>query len=457
MLRLALPLVMAEVGWMAMGVVDTMMVGHLPRPAVSIASAALGQVLYNTLAFGVGGVLLGLDTYISQAHGAGEWEDANRWLLAGVVLAGLLSCALMGMIWLGPLALERLPVDRDVMRGAVSFLLALNWGSLPLFLYMTLRRYLQAFNHTKPIAAAVVSANLVNAGLDWLLLFGHRWTVAGHTIAVRAYGVAGSAAATSLARLYLAGFVAAAVCWLDRRHGYGLARVGIRADAEWARVSARLKRLVALGGPVGGQIFVEISIFAAVTALIGTLGPVPLAGHEIALTCVATTFMVPFAVSAATGVRVGQAIGRGSHADARAAGWAGIGLGSGFMLAISAVLVAMPGRIAEVFTRGPDVIRAAVPLLLVGAAFQFFDGVQVTATGALRGAGSTRVPLAMQVIGYWVIGLPLGWWLGFGRGFSGHALGATGLWIGLAAGLMFAGVALTAVWARTVRAGMGRV
>ena len=164
MLRLALPLVMAEVGWMAMGVVDTVMVGHLPRPAVSIASAALGQVLYNTLAFGVGGVLLGLDTYISQAHGAGEWEDANRWLLSGVALACGLSAVLMGMVGLGPLALERLPVDRDVMRQAVSFLEALNWGSLPLFLFMTFRRYLQSFNQVRPNSAAVVSANAGECG-----------------------------------------------------------------------------------------------------------------------------------------------------------------------------------------------------------------------------------------------------------------------------------------------------
>src|ERR1035441_5529852 len=107
MLRLALPLVMAEVGWMSMGVVDTVMVGHLPRPAVTISAVALGQVLYNTLAFGIGGVLLGLDTYISQAHGAGEWDDANKWLLSGVVLAGLLSAVLMGMVWLGPVAIGR--------------------------------------------------------------------------------------------------------------------------------------------------------------------------------------------------------------------------------------------------------------------------------------------------------------------------------------------------------------
>jgi MATE family multidrug resistance protein len=454
MLRLALPLVMAEVGWMSMGVVDTVMVGHLPHPAVTISAAALGQVLYNTLAFGIGGVLLGLDTYISQAHGAGELEDANKWLLSGVVLAAMLSAAMMAMVWVGPVAMVRIPVGggeagREVMRQAIGFLGALNWGTLPLFLYMTFRRYLQAFNHVRPIAAAVVSANLVNAGLDWLFLFGHRFHVgawSGFTLGIPAWGVVGAAWSTALARLYLAAFVGAAVWWVDRRHGYGLRKAERALD--WVRV----RKLVRLGGPVGGQIFVEISIFAAVTALIGTLGPVQLAGHEIALNCVAFTFMVPFAISAAASVRVGQAVGRGSPGEARAAGWTAIGFGAGFMLSMSAVLVGVPGRIAGGFTRDPAVIAAAVPLLLVGAAFQFFDGVQVTATGALRGAGNTHAGLYVQVVGYWVVGLPLGLWLGFGR-----KMGAVGLWIGLAAGLMIAGVALVSVWWRTVRRGVGRV
>jgi len=446
MWRLALPLVMAEVGWMSMGVVDTIMVGHLPRPAMTISAVALGQVLYNTLAFGIGGVLLGLDTYISQAHGAGEWDDANKWLLSGVVLAGLLSAALMGMVWVGPFAMAHMPIDREVMRGAVGFLGALNWGTLPLFLYMTFRRYLQAFNHVRPIAAAVVSANAVNAGLDWLLLFGHRWSVVGHSMGIPAYGVVGAAWSTTMARLYLAAFVGTAVWWVDRRHGYGLRKA--ERTLDWTRV----RRLVRLGAPVGGQIFVEISIFAAVTALIGVMGPVQLAGHEIALNCVAFTFMVPFAISAAASVRVGQAVGRGDSAGARASGWTAIGMGSGFMLAMSVVLLAVPGRIAGGFTRGPEVIAAAVPLLLVGAAFQFFDGVQITATGALRGAGNTHAGLYVQIVGYWVVGLPLGVWLGFGR-----KMGAVGLWIGLAAGLMIAGVALITVWARTVRRGVVRV
>src|SRR5438309_6025426 len=134
MLRLALPLIMAELGWMFMGVVDTIMVGHLPRPAVTISAVALGQVLYNTIGFGIGGVLLGLDTYISQAHGAGEWDAANRWLLHGILLAAALSAILMGMVWLGPFAMARLPVDREILGQAISFLGALNWGTLPLFL-----------------------------------------------------------------------------------------------------------------------------------------------------------------------------------------------------------------------------------------------------------------------------------------------------------------------------------
>jgi MATE family multidrug resistance protein len=451
MLRLALPLVMAELGWMSMGVVDTIMVGHLPRPAVTISAAALGQVLYNTLAFGVGGVLLGLDTYISQAHGAGDWEDANKWLRSGVVLAALLSALLMAMVWVGPLAMMRMPIDREVMRQAVGFLWALNWGTLPLFLYMTFRRYLQAFNHVRPIAAAVVSANVVNAGLDWLLLFGHRWSMGGHGFGIRAYGVTGAAVSTAVARVYLAAFVGVAVWWVDRRHGYGL-RAGMDAASRVVDFS-RLRRLVQLGAPVGGQIFVEISIFAAVTAMIGTMGPVSLAGHEIALNCVSSTFMVPFAISAAATVRVGQAVGRGSAAEAAAAGWTAIGFGAAFMLTMSALLVTVPGRIAGGFTHDPVVIAAAVPLLLVGAAFQFFDGVQVTATGGLRGLGNTHAGLYVQLVGYWVMGLPLGLWLGFSR-----KMGAVGLWIGLCAGLMFAGVALISVWIRTVRRGIvGRV
>src|ERR1700734_1430732 len=192
--------------------------------------------------------------------------------------------------------------------------------------------------------------------------------------------------------------------------------------------SSRLTRLALLGAPAGAQIFVEIAIFATVTFLIGTMGPLPLSGHEIALNCASFTFMVPFAISAAAAVRVGQAIGRKAPAGAASAGWAAIALGAGAMACFSAILLAMPYAIARSFTADPEVIAATIPLLFVAAIFQFFDGLQITATGALRGAGNTHAGLYVQIVGYWIIGLPIGYLLPFRL----HP-GAVGLWLRLLA------------------------
>ncbi|HTH54050.1 MAG TPA: MATE family efflux transporter [Edaphobacter sp.] len=435
-LTLALPLIAAEIGWMSMGIVDTVMIGHMQNPAPNIASAALGQVLYNTLAFGIAGVLLSLDTYLSQSHGAGRYDEANRWLYHGLILAALLATLLFGIIELAPLAMNRMPIDPQVLAGAVRFLHALNLGTPTLFLYFTLRRYLQAFNHVRPIAWALVTANLCNVLGNWLLIYGHRWGA----IHIPAYGITGAGLATSVSRAYLALFLLLAIWKVEHQHNYGLRSMLRHIE------SSRLKRLTLLGAPAGGQIFVEIAIFGTVTFLIGVMGPLPLAGHEIALNCASFTFMIPFAISAAAAVRVGQALGRGSLQEAAAAGWAAILLGAGCMATCSLVLGLFAHPIAHAFTPDRAVIAATVPLLFVAAAFQFFDGLQITATGALRGAGNTHAGLIVQILGYWVIGLPIGCWLGFH-----HNHGALGLWLGLCAGLIVAGIALTTVWSRTTR------
>jgi MATE family multidrug resistance protein len=436
MLTLALPLILAELGWMSMGIVDTIMVGHMAHPVLAIAAAALGQVLYNTIAFGLSGVLLGLDTYLSQSHGAGRLDEANRWLLHGLALAIGLAAALMLLIGAAPLALMRLPADRDVLLHASLFLKALNWGTPPLFLAFVLRRYLQAFNHVKPIAWSLVTANVVNATVNWLLIYGHHWG----PIQIPALGVYGSGLSTSISRLYLAAFMAIAVYRLDRRHSYGLRATSRFFDAT------RITRLLSLGAPAGAGIFVEISIFAAVTFLIGTMGPLPLAGHEIALNCASFTFMIPFAISAAGAVRVGQAIGRRAPREAASAGWAAILLGAIAMATCALILAGIPHTIAASFTQDASVIAATVPLLYIAAAFQFFDGVQITANGALRGAGDTHTGLIVQLAGYWAIALPLGYYLGFRR----H-LGPAGLWIGLCTGLIVAAVSLSLKWRHTTR------
>jgi MATE family multidrug resistance protein len=445
LIHLAVPLIAGELGWIAMSLVDTIMLGRLPNSALAMAAAALAQVLFNTLCFGVGGVLLGLDSLMSQALGAKEQTQANRWLLHGLVLAVALSAVLVALFSFGPGLMHHLPVEPAILNLAVPAMQGLNYGTLPLMLYFTLRRYLQATGHGRPIAFALISANLINVAGDWLLIFGHRFVIAGHTLAIPAFGVVGSSWSTSFARLYLMLVLVAAMWWLDRKHTYGLRKVSRKIEYQ------HLRKLFWLGAPAGASIFVEIGIFALVTSLIATFGRLPLAGHEIALQCASTTFMVPLAISAATSVRVGHAIGRmrigaATLAHVAAAGWSGIGAGAGIMLMASLMFLTLPRHIARIFTPDAGVIAAAIPLLLIAAGFQFFDGIQITASGALRGAGNTTTGLWTQLVCYWLLGMPLGLLLGFRE-----KLGAAGLWWGLLIALTGAAIVLVWSWQKTLR------
>ncbi|HEY8681940.1 MAG TPA: MATE family efflux transporter, partial [Rhodanobacter sp.] len=427
----------------SMGVVDTIMVGHLPHSAVPLSAAALAQVFFNTLAFGVGGILLGLDTTIAQAHGADDFPGANRWFGQGLLLCSAIS--LLQMVLLGvlaPLGLTHLRTDPTVLRLAIPTLRALTWGIFPLLLYFTMRRYLQAFNHVRLIAATLVSANLVNALFDWLLIFGHRWQLGSVVLEWAPRGVVGSGIATSLARVYQAIFLIGAILWVDRRNRYGLlADMGGSLRPHWQS----LRRLLILGGPAGATILVEILVFAVVTGVIAMLGPVPLAGHEIALNCISFSFMIPLGISAAASVRVGQAIGRGAAEEARVAGGTAIALGAGAMALCAVVYLAVPYGLAAVFTHDAGVIGATVPLFFIAAVFQFFDGLQVTATGALRGLGDTHSAFLTHLCSYWLLGLPLGLYLCFPL-----KLGARGLWMGLCASLLLTGMVLLARWRRQI-------
>ncbi len=436
MLRLALPLVLAEVGWMLMGLVDTVMVGRLPNAAVAIGAVALAQVLFNTLAIGLGCILLALDTVVAQAHGAGELAEAGRWFVQGVLLA----CALSGvlsvlLLVVAPVGMRHMGSNPVLVAEAIRTLRTLALGVLPLMLYFALRRQLQAFNHVRWIAAALLSANVVNVFFDWLLIFPHGGVL-------RGWGAVGSGMATSLARVYLFACLAGALRWLNRRHGYGLGRVSRRVD--WARQ----RELLRLGLPIGGTVVVEILVFAAVTVLISMIGVQALAGHEVALNCVSFTFMVPLGLSGAASVRVGQAVGRGDGRGAAAAGWAALVVAGVFMLGSSVMFELVPRLIARGFTPDEGVIAATVPIFAVAAFFQFFDGLQVTALGALRGMGDTRSGFVTHLCTYWVLGMPLGWWLTFRRGW-----GAQGLWVGICVALIVAGVVLVGRWAVVSRGG----
>ena len=430
-LRLALPLILAEIGWMSMGIVDTIMVGRLPNSAVAIGATGLGQSLYHSLAIFCGGLLLGLDTFVSQAFGREDLDDARHSLVNGIVLACALTPLLMLSVSLWPLLMQRFGISPELVDPMRPFLRALNWGSLPLLGYFALRRYLQAVNVTHPIMFALISANLVNAFGDWILIYGH--------LGFRPMGIEGSGWATCVARVYMASVLAVTLLRAEAKRGLAKWAGMLRVDG------VRMRELLTLGGPAATQILMEIGAFSAATALCARLGPLPLAGHEIALNFAAFTYMVPLGISSAAAVRVGQQLGRRDAAGARSAGWSAVVIGAAFMMCAGLLFVSMPGWIARLFSPDPTVIHVGATLLLVAAAFQLFDGLQTVTTGALRGAGDTRTPMIANFVAYWLIGLPLGYVLGFRAGW-----GALGIWIGLCIGLMIIGSALIMTWRRRI-------
>jgi MATE family, multidrug efflux pump len=431
-LRLALPLIFAEVGWMSMGIVDTIMVGRLPNSAVAIGATGLGQSLYHSVAIFTGGLLLGMDTFVAHAFGREDLEDARHSLVNGLFLAFALTPLLMLAVSFWPALMRRFGISVELVEPMRPYLSALNWGSLPLLAYFALRRYLQAVNVAHPIMFALVSANIVNAFGNWVLIYGH--------LGFRPMGITGSGWSTCWARIYMALCLAITLLWVERKRVRPGWMGAVRLDVR------RMYALLKLGAPAASQILFEIGAFSAATALCARLGPVPLAGHQIALNCAALTFMVPLGVSSAAAVRVGQQLGRLDPDGARRAGWSAIIIGVGFMACAGVVFVSIPRLIARLFTPDPAVIQVGAQLLLVAAAFQLFDGLQTVATGALRGAADTRTPMLANFVAYWLMGLPAGYVLCFRLGW-----GAVGIWIGLCGGLMIIGSALLVAWHKRMR------
>jgi multidrug resistance protein, MATE family len=431
-LRLALPLILAEIGWMSMVIVDTMMVGRLPYSAEAIGAVSIASSLFIVFAFFGEGLLIGLDTLVSQSYGAGRREDCHTSLINGIYLSFAIAPFLAIPVWIIPNYFERFGVTHPVAVLAAPYMRTLSAGLVPLLLYFAVRRTLQGMNMVRPIAFALITANIVNFCGNYILVFGK--------LGAHAYGVTGSGIATCISRGYLAVVLVAYLLWYDARHKTELLKTPVQPNLN------RIRQLVGLGFPAALQQTAEVSVFALVASLIARLGAVAQAGHQIALNTVAFTYMVPLGLASAAAVRVGQALGRGDPEGARNAGNTAIVLGASFMSMMSLVLVVLPRYIARIYTTDETVIRAAVTLLAAGAAFQLFDGIQTVATGALRGTGDTRTPMLCHFSSYWLIGLPLGSYLCFARHW-----GALGLWVGLSLSLILIGILLLIFWRRRVR------
>ena len=431
MFRLAVPVVFAELGWMAMGVVDTLMVG--PLGPAAIGAVGVGSSLFTAIVIFAIGLLLGLDTLVSQAFGGGRLEDCHRWLLHGIAMSVVVALPASLVLYALSILLSRWGLDSAVLPLTQPYLQILTWSVVPLVFYATFRRYLQGMHVVQPVMIALVAANVINAVMNWVLIYGH--------FGAPAMGVRGSAWATVIARVAMAVYLFIVIVVRERGRRPGLFETPLRIDR------ARMQRLIALGFPAAGQITLEVGVFAAATALAGRLAPTSLASHQIALNIAACAFMVPLGVASAGAVRVGHAIGRRDVFAAERAGWTALLFGATFMACTALLFVLVPRVLIGAFTTDPGVLAIGSSLLFVAAVFQLFDGIQGVATGVLRGLGDTRTPMLWNLVAHWFIGLPLGYALCFVIG-----IGVAGLWWGLSTGLIICGVALSIVWTRRIGA-----
>ncbi len=431
MTKLAVPVVLAEMGWFAMSIVDTVMVGPLGPSA--IGAVGTGGILFMTLMVFGFGTLLALDTFVSQSFGAGRLDECHRWLFAGLQLALILSVVVMSAAAAGVLLLPQFGFHPDLLGPLTTYTERLVWSAPPLLAYVVFRRYLQAMNVVRPVMLALIAANLMNALVNWSLIYGN--------LGLPAMGVTGAAYATVVSRLVLAASLLGIILYNERGRPSGLHDVAFRW--EWERVW----RIFRLGWPAALQITLEVGVFAAASALAGRIGPLASAANQVVLNIAGFIFMVPFGLGSAAAVRVGQAVGRQDRQGMRRAGWAALGLASVVMAGSAILFFTIPATLIRIYSTDAAVIEVGIVLLFICSVFQLFDGLQAVATGALRGLGDTRTAMVLNLVGHWLIGLPIGFLLCFNRGW-----GVAGLWTGLSIGLILIGSALLLVWSVKSRA-----
>lgn len=429
LLSLSLPIVFVQLGMMAMGVVDVMFVGRVS--AVALGAVAVGNLYtYGILAFGMG-TLMALDPIVAQAVGARDEGGIARGLQRGLLLAVALAVP-VSLLFLPAAPILRLAHQPpELIPVAVEFIHLSIPGVLGFYLFIVFRQTLQATGKLAPIVWTIVLANGINFILNWVLVPGN--------LGAPALGPAGSAWATVAARWSMALLLLV----FARRH-LGPRLVPWLGDSGDRRALAGMFRV---GAPIGVQYVLEFGVFGVVGFMMGALGTAEVAGHQVAINLASVTFNVPLGVASAAAVLVGRAVGSGDRVAMRESARAAFVLAAGFMVLTALLFLLLPGPLARLYTDVPEVLGVAAVLIPLAGVFQVFDGVQIAAIGILRGLGDTRTPMIVNVLGFWLVGLPVSLYLGLRAGY-----GPAGLWWGLVVGL----AAVAVVLVLRVRIGMAR-
>jgi len=437
-LRLALPLIAAQLAGVGMTTIDTIFAGRLgPQALAAVAVGANFSVILLVLFMGV---YMACSPVIAHMVGAAR-APAD---IGAFIRRALRFAWLGGALWVlslnllaGP-ALRLLGLAPDTTGLAILFVRTLSGSGLGMSLWFTLRFCAEGLGQVRPILYAGVAGLLCNALLDWLLLFGH--------FGMPRLGAPGCGVATTVSSLVMAG-----VLYAQFRLRRGL-REPLEASRHGAGCSEGPREILHIGLPIGLILLAEAGLFVLTAMLMARFGETTVAAYQVAINFASVVFMIPVGIALATTVRVGHAAGAGEHQAARFRGFVGMGLGLGNAASNAAIMTLFSGAIAAFYTEDAGIAAEAAHYLLLAAFFQFFDGLQSTANGALRGVKDTRLPMLITLVSYWLIGLPVAWWLAFRMG-----QGPDGLWWGLTAGLGAAAAGLTLRYRRQTGAARGGV
>lgn len=431
-ITLAVPIVIGQVSQMLMGVIDSAMIGH--AGTVPLAAAAFAIHVFNLFyVLGIG-VMIPVSIYVSRARGAQQPAEAAEYLRHGIALAVAIGAVETLLMFALSTQFARFGQPPEVLAIVRPFFLVFASSITPVLIYLALRQFSEAMGHPWAPMFILLGSVALNAGLNWILIYGN--------LGAPALGLLGAGISTLVART-----VDAVVTWLWLRRDPAVRAAWPRR--WWGNYSrARWREMLQVGLPASGMLLFEASAFAFSGIMIGWLGAVPLAAHQIAISCASLAFMFPLGISMAAGMRASHAVGAGQRTRLRPIAFGAMGLGVSAMTGFALAFGFGGAAIATWFVEDRVVIALAAQLLIVAALFQLVDGTQVIGASVLRAIGDVRVPAMITFVAYWVIALPLA----YGIGVRG-ALGAVGVWSGIASGLAFAAVFLTVRFARLTRAG----
>ncbi|OCQ90161.1 MATE family efflux transporter [Nostoc sp. MBR 210] len=431
-LLLAVPLAAAQLAQSATGFVDTVMMGWLGSQA--IASGGLGAAIFIFCLMITTGIITAISPLVAEAYGAGKPEQVGQIVRQGLRISLLLGIPITVLLWHGSNLLVLLGQDVNAAALAQTYLRAIAWGFIPALGFAVFKSFLSALSQPQLVMVTVVLGTLLNITANYVLMFGK--------FGLPALGLAGIGWASTLSLWSM--FMTLAIYIFSQRRFAVYKIFHFSSITNFSQQNWRIVwEIFQIGLPIGGLVAVEAGLFTVVTFIIGQLGTTALAAHQIALQTASMSFQMVLGVSFATTVRVGQLAGEKDLRGVRLAGYVGIALGALSMAIAALIFWLVPKLIVSLYldTNNPnnqDVVNLAIKLLAVAAIFQIVDGIQVTASGALRGLKDTRIPLLIGIFAYWCVGLFMGYALGIWFDY-----GTIGLWWGLAIGLASAAIVLS--------------